>query len=336
MTTQKNLHFLKRYAFIAFISHMMCFLSTSCSNGDWDEIPEYAPSESFLPVTQNPLPIGNKQLRILAIGNSYSVDATAYIDDIMGATDINPKDYCVYTVSRGSASLEYWANMLNSDELIWTVRQAGALSEITYPKNHGTISEFINHPWDIIVLQQYSQIAIDYDTYNPHLTKILSYIQEHCPNKDVAIAWQIIPTYHKNSSNNKGISGVERWKKIVDATKEMTIKNGINIIIPNGTAIQMARNSSLETDYDLTRDYIHLCYGIGRYIAACTWVETLFRPVFGVTIEGNKGNHELTEEELNDTNDGFNPSSSVAVDDSNRELCQQIALKACRSPYSLE
>ena len=48
----------------------------------------------------------------------------------------------------------------------------------------------------------------------------------------------------------------------------------VDLLVPCGTAIQNARTSFIGDS--LTRDGYHLDLHIGRFIAACTWFESLF------------------------------------------------------------
>ena len=45
------------------------------------------------------------------------------------------------------------------------------------------------------------------------------------------------------------------------------------MIIPAGTAIQNARTSFIGDNFN--RDGYHLTFGLGRYTAACTWLEKI-------------------------------------------------------------
>jgi beta-glucosidase len=47
------------------------------------------------------------------------------------------------------------------------------------------------------------------------------------------------------------------------------------MVIPSGTAIQNARTTLLKDK--VTRDGYHLHKTYGRYVAACTWYEKIFR-----------------------------------------------------------
>ncbi len=280
----------------------------------------------------NPLPVNCDSLRVLAIGNSYSIDGTAYVGELMSATGMEPRRYGVYVAQRGSSSLENWRNILLSNDSIWLHRAAG---NISLRKYRSTMRELLSQSWDIVVLQQFSKLAPYYDSYNPCLRELVDSVRSLCTNPRVTIAWQLTHTYDRNSTLNDSLAGDNRWLHIVEATRQMVKEDGIDVVIPTGTALQIARGTSLQTPYDLTRDHTHLCYGVGRYIAACTWVETLFKPTFGISVEGNTATHLLTDAELRDNAQSFISDSSVPVTEANRDSCQWCALEACRHPYSL-
>ena len=68
----------------------------------------------------------------------------------------------------------------------------------------------------------------------------------------------------------------------------------------------------------MTRDGYHLYMGAGIYAAACTWFETLIRPVFQVGVKGNTLR----------TNGG-----NVPVTDEVALLCQEVAENVVRNYY---
>ena len=65
--------------------------------------------------------------------------------------------------------------------------------------------------------------------------------------------------------------------------------------------------------YQLTRDGFHLSRQHGRYIAACTWFESLIKPVFGKSVKGNPCLLEDTE---------------YSITKKDARLCQKCAIKA--------
>lgn len=89
------------------------------------------------------------------------------------------------------------------------------------------------------------------------------------------------------------------YNAVVSVTREQARKAGIKKIIPTGTALQDARTTKLGND--LTRDGFHMSKGFGRYLAACTWFET----ITGKNVTRNtyvpdgseKGTEAISEEE---------------------------------------
>lgn len=124
------------------------------------------------------------------------------------------------------------------------------------------------------------------------------------------------------------MSSYERWLLIALAVQQMVMSDGIDVLIPEGTAIQNARNTSLNTEAELTRDGTHLDLGIGRYLAACTWLQSIFAPVFGISILGNKALPEVITQPEGDFD-------SHPVTEDNRELAQRCAVAAVVAPFAI-
>lgn len=307
-------------------------IATACSDAD-TPLPVDPPGTPPYFVNA-PLPRAKSPYKILAIGNSYTLDGVSYAGEITDGLGIDPHSYCLYALTRGNTSLQYWSNVLDSDkDTIIIYRQAG---QDKVPLRKATLASILQQDWDVVVLQQVSTNAIDYNTYNPYLRHFIDAIRTHCTNPDVAIAWQLIHAYSTNNKRNKGVAGDQRWQRIAAATQTMMQRDGIDIIIPTGTAIQMARHSTLNNATELTRDNTHLCYGVGRYIAACCWVQTLFAPVYGCDVMQCKATHPLTEAELNDADKAFIKESSIAVTEENRKACLNCVADAWAHPFSLE
>lgn len=274
-----------------------------------------------------PLKKSSGTYKILAIGNSYTIDGTAYIQDLLDSAHISREEYTIYQVTATSASLEDWAQKIRNNKEVSITLAAG---KELFSNRKQTFYDIISNDWDVIVLQQVSYNAVNYHTYNPNLRDILNYIKVNCQNKNIAFAWQQVHSYWTGFSNQGELKGEKRWKSIVYSTQIMKTIDGIDIIIPTGTAIENARHTSLQTKYDLTRDGTHLCFGAGRYIAACVWVHSLFTPVFDISILNNDCIHPIKhwEEDDKQTN-SFLVGSSVPVTNNNRKLCQKCAFYAC-------
>lgn len=258
------------------------------------------------------------EIKILAIGNSYTIDGVEYLDEIASASTIDRTKFAVYQCVLSSGSLTDWVDLYETDGTTRADRKAGlALASVT----SGTLKQILSQEWDIIVLQQVSGDAIDYSTFNPSLRKLIGYIRENCTNQKVCIAWQLVWAYNSSFSNPP--HGINRYNAICNVCKQMIMDNGIDVIIPTGTAIQNARNTSLNTEHELTRDNTHLSYGVGRYVAACTWFCRLLTPIFNVPILGNSAVHAVTEDEKSTST-----YETSDVTEENSLLCQKCAFYA--------
>ena len=303
-------------------------LLTACSDDDQEPDILYLKemlSSRHVPNANSQL-AGLSQLRILAIGNSYTQDNTFYIESILTAAGVPKDSYCVYAAIAAGASLAYWERRYKQDAIDSLWRVGGALS---IPVTKGTLHDLLHQDWDVIVMQQYSGDAPDYNTYQPYLTTLATAARQLCTNKDMLLAWNLVHSYATGFSQK--ISDPElRWLCNAVAASEVMEHDGFDILIPTGTAIQNARNTTLNTNHELTRDGTHLAYGVGCYIAACTWVETLFSPSYGFSVIGNSCTIGQQPQEKPVFSDGWRP-----VTEENKGLCQSCALYACRNPYEL-
>ena len=279
----------------------------------------------------NPLPQNTNQLRVLAIGNSYTEDATAYMQELMDGVGIPRDKYCIYMVYCSASSLEVWANKLNNNSVENMVLRAGNL---LMPYTTATLSQLLSLDWDVIVLQQVSYLATSYESLNPHLHELIDGIRRLCPNRRVTLAWNMVHAYSDDYSGNSGLQGMNRWRAISNVTWKMRRLDGIDLIIPTGTAIQNARFTSLNNLTGLTRDHTHLCFGAGRQIAALTWIGSLISPVFSKNLREFTTIHTLLPWEI--TGEGvadFVAGSTVEVTKENNPICIGCAYYATQSPF---
>ena len=286
------------------------------------ENPDISPPVWVLPrIVNNPLPIGKETLKVLLIGNSYSQNLTNRLGTLLEHSGIDQSKLNVSYVMIGGATLETWWNSYSAGSSYSLTRQAGT---ITMPITSGSLANLLSQDWDIIVLQQYNTSS-NYSTYNPYLTNLMKAIRTNCSNSRLSIVANIVWSWAESYSRS---SAELHWSGIIEATKQMVIKDGIDVLIPSGTAIQNARDTSLGLiGNELTRDGIHLIPGIGEYIAACAFFQSIISPVFGTPMFGNPANHTVTPNEIT--------IGGVSVTNDNRELCQKCALMAWIDPYNI-
>jgi hypothetical protein len=215
-------------------------------------------------------------IKILAIGNSFSIDAVEfYLNDIASADGV---ELIIGNMHIGGCSLEtHWKNA-HDNLSVYSYRKIVSGNK-TITKNKDLISAIKEENWDYITFQQASHKSGIYNSYFPYLTNLKEFVQRNATNSKVKFAFQQTWAYATNSThaefptyNNNQIT---MYKAVVRTVKKVCSEVGIGIIIPTGTAIQNVRSSSVGDN--LCRDGYHLNLGIGRYTAACVWYEKLLK-----------------------------------------------------------
>lgn len=319
------------HSWIGCLSLLACLSLTACGSKDELDIGqlerrlsqnnESPHSPYFL---NNPLPIGQGHLRILAIGNSFTIDALRYVSDILTNLGVDKATYSLYGATHSSASLEHWCEQALQDSLVELTHWGGAKMDV----EQGTMQELLAQSWDVVVLIQKSEDAIHYETFNPWLHQLIDHILQHCPNPNLTLAWEMSWSY--NDTYVTTYSNYGRWLLIALAAQTMTWNDGIDVVIPVGTAIQNARNTDLNSESQLTRDGWHLNEGVGCYIAACTVVQSLFAPVFGISIL-----NDTMQIQIPQSPDTTHVYPLEPVTDENRPLCHQCVINAIEQPFNI-
>ena len=279
---------IKSFKIILFF--LFFFSLQSCGGEDLETvIPEYyqynRPSDSN--TGQDDTPTGDtKTLKILAIGNSFTDDGTGYLPSLVQKAGI--ENVTIAKMVVGGTSLQYhYTHAINNDSVYNFYVSTNGSFKSQGKKNFSDCFLFEN--WDYIILQQVSQYSGMYETYQPYLNNLINIISKYHPQ--AVIGWQMTWAYSSTSSHsgfkNYGSSQTIMYESILNAVNQMKTETGISVVIPTGMVIQELRGTSICNNLELTRDGYHLDYGAGRYAAACTWFETLIRPIFQIGIKGN-------------------------------------------------
>lgn len=226
-----------------------------------------------------------RQLRVLAIGNSFSADAVEqYLWNLGQEVGV---DMIIGNAYRGGWSLSAHWNDVRSRAADTEYRKVvdGTLTNL----GKRTLRDIIiDEPWDVITFQQVSQEAGLESSYEPGLSLLIGYVRALAVDS-VRLGFHQTWAYAQDSDHrgfaNYGHNQFLMYAHITTAVEEaMDFHRGdLSFYIPSGTAIQNARTSSLTdstpddtpVNRELTRDGYHLNYTIGRYTVACTWLEAL-------------------------------------------------------------
>lgn len=255
----------------------------------------------------------SKSFKLLAIGNSFSDDATQYLYDVAKAYGV--QDVIVGNLYVGGCTLSQHKSYAQNNQAVYDYRKNTTGSIITKPA-YRLLDALREEEWDIICLQQASQESGQSATYNSDLTFMLNYIEQNKTNEAAQVAWHMTWAYQQNSTH-WAFPVYERdqrvmYESIVNAVKTNVLTNdAFDHVLPVGTAIQNARTSRLGDT--LTRDGYHLTLDTGRMIAALTWFT------------------EITGHDPNALPVSVLPASSASVED----VIKESVSAALRYPFSV-
>lgn len=217
-------------------------------------------------------------LKILAIGNSFSEDATEYIPMI--ARDCGVKNIVVGNMYIGGCTIQQHAENAKNNNSAYKYYKNTSFSLMSVcptTKDVSLETALKDEEWDVITLQNSSVHSGQESKYKDDLEYMLDYVKSKCPN--AKIGWHMTWAYETGytaSSFTKYYKGDEMYmyNSITNCVEKYIVPNQkVDFIIPAGTAIQNARTSYLGDK--LTRDGLHLTLDYGRYIVAATWMKTL-------------------------------------------------------------
>ena len=220
-------------------------------------------------------------MKVLAIGNSFSQDATTYLHQAAAAQGIDLKAVNLYI---GGCSLEtHWRNWLQ-DEAAYELQINGEATAEKVSIRH-ILSE---GGWDAIVTQQASHDSGWRDTYEPFLGHLVQVLRREAPTARLFL--QETWAYEKDSDHwafhRYHRDQQEMYERLRANYAAEAQAHGLTLI-PCGDVIQRLRalppfdvsNGGLS----LCRDGFHMSLDLGRYTLALVWLKT----ICGVSVAGN-------------------------------------------------
>ena len=209
-----------------------------------------------------------KTLKVLAIGNSFSSDATEYLWDI--AKDGGVEKIIIGNLYIGGCALDKHYSNIKANSGAYTYYK-NTNGRWTSTSGVSVQKGLADEEWDIVTVQQASGSSGVETSYAP-LSKILDFIAENEPNADVY--WHLTWAYQGNSTHSSfptyGKDQMKMYNAILKAlNSKVKVQESIVGIIPSGTAVQNLRSSYIGDT--ITRDGYHMSYDYGRYTVALTW-----------------------------------------------------------------
>ena len=210
---------------------------------------------------------------ILAIGNSFSRDATAYLHDVCESLGIQVHVVNLYI---GGCPLERHWNNVEKNERAYQYHENGVVTD-----RYVSIADVLHEkPWDYIVTQQSSHDSGWLDTYEPFTGLLLEYLKKEVPAAQILM--QQTWAYEIDSDHGCFIrynrDQQEMYRRSRENYHAIADKYGFPLI-PCGDVIQNIRK---HPEFDVAkggrsicRDGFHMHYLYGRYALACTWAKSL-------------------------------------------------------------
>ena len=252
-----------------------------------------------------------KTVRILAIGNSFSQDAVEqYLHELAEAEGIST---IIGNMFIGGCSLERHVKNARDNAPAYAYRKIGTDGKKREKGKMSLETVLADEDWDYVSLQQASPFSGMYETYEASLPELIEYVKARLPKKTKLMlhqTWAYASTSRHSGFKNYNCNQLTMYQAIADAVKKAAKANKIKIVIPSGTAIQNARTSFIGDH--LNRDGYHLDVKIGRYTAACTWFERIFK-------------HNVVG----------NPYTPEGLDEARKAVAQKAAHAAVKRPYKV-
>ena len=205
-------------------------------------------------------------MQILAIGNSFSQDASRYLHQIARADGVELNIANLYI---GGCSLErHYRNML-ADNKAYELQYNGQWTGFFVSLKEA----LLNRTWDAVTIQQASHFSWDKETYDPYARELLAYIKTCLPK--VPVFFHETWGYEDGSARlaNLGYETCEAmFADVIHAYHAVHEEIGTAGIIPSGELLLALLKGGIPT---IHRDTFHLSLGLGRYAAGLLWYHVL-------------------------------------------------------------
>lgn len=217
--------------------------------------------------------------KVLAIGNSFSQDATKWLQKLIDSVGDEIK---IYNLHIGGCSFDrHWKNIAEYDIPDYDLELDGEKKG-----KIGLRAMLALEKFDYITIQQRSGFSGLKETYYPFADNLVKFLREVQPQAEIYVhqtwAYQVgaphgdFPIY---SCDQK-----KMFNALKDAYNELSVRMGEYTedkkplrIIPNGEIFQRCRAEEMFADDKicLNRDGFHASWTHGRYMLASSWFMAL-------------------------------------------------------------
>ncbi len=257
----------------------------------------------------------HKAIRLLAIGNSFSADATAFLDDLAAA---------------GGHTLFFGHVAVPAGTLDGHVRHALAHEKdpadpagkpYTVKGKKVSLKEILqSDDWEYVTIQQASMKSFNIDTYRPHAQQLTDYVLKYAPRAHVVLHETWAYRADNPMFREGKVTRQEMYDRLHAAYRAIAQEINAPGVIPVGTAFENAlkdprwvfkapenvdRTAFTYPDLPAQANSLHVGYkwpapstqpttkpaelaydgshasALGRYLGACTWYAFFYGDVRG-------------------------------------------------------
>ncbi len=206
-------------------------------------------------------------MNVLSIGNSFSQDAQRYLHQIAKADGVGIHSY---NLNIGGCPLSSHYRNMHSEQQVYALEMNGISTGFSVSLKEA----LLNRDWDVITVQQVSNQAPNYDTYQPYLDGLIEYIRRFVPKAKIAVhqTW----AYEQGSKRLNEELNYSDYKEMLNDIVKAYQKAAEHInavcIIPSGELFGAMLENGIER---IHRDTFHASLGLGRYALGLLWYRLL-------------------------------------------------------------
>lgn len=205
-------------------------------------------------------------MRVLAIANSFGVDANRYLHQIAKADGERLEVVTLYIA--GCSLEQHYRNVLGDNRvygLYYNGQNTGFFVSVK--------EALLSRQWDVVTLQQQSALSADSSSFEPYDGELYSYVKKHAPGAKIMLhqTW----AYEDGSEKleNTGYKTAEAmFADIESAYAQCHRRLGTDGIIPSGKLLMNLLQSGIK---QVHRDTFHASLGLGRYALGLLWYRML-------------------------------------------------------------
>ena len=275
--------------------------------------------------------VSQDEVKILFVGNSFTQDSTVYAPYVVNS--LTDKVRLTVGISYyGGASIDDYIGFFNNDDQVLEYDLKQPTSTAWTISSNKTIKEILSdQKWDVIVINQKNTGNMAWSTYS-NLSQLMDDFISFCystNNYAVRIGWLAPQIYYVSGGT---------YQNAMDCAEKVIENTVADFVIPCGTAIQNARQTSLNSLGDaggLTSDGQHLQEGLpvllSSYVTALKILELCgigYRSVLGSSLAP-------TQTWVTDRNIPGQNGTVISSSASNLLIAQKCAVAAIKNPYEV-